>query len=342
MRRIFLLFCILFLPHAGSLAADGSAESPYVVFMVLWRGETDVERGFLDYFKERGISIRPIIRNLQRDLDHVPGFIAEARALSPDLIYSWGTSATLAIRGRHDLSAEAKKDYLTEIPGVFTLVSYPVEAGIIRGVESTGRNLTGVQFLAPVAAQVAAIKAYLAPDKELKTLGVIYNPKETNARISADLLAAYGEANDIQVIVEAVPLNAEDKPDASQLPSMIQEMQAREVDFLYMGADSFLTRQADIYTSAAIAANIPTFASTEAPVKNSTALFALTTSYYTLGKLTAYQAEQIMVHGQKPKYMPIRYLREFNLLLNKQAMQGLNYFPPIKILLDARIIDLEK
>ncbi len=346
LRILLLSFCFSF--FAFSYAVDGTRQNPYEIYMVLWRGETDVEKGFLDYFKRRGIEVKATIRNFDRDTSKAEGFIAEARRLQPDLIYTWGTGGTLAIRGRHDLAEAEKAKFLTSIPGIFTLVAYPKEAGIVPDFERTKRNLTGVSFLAPVEAQLGAINAYLAPEQKLERLGIIYNPLERNARINSELLINYAKENNIELLIEPMPIitvNEEgriyDKPDTDALPDIVSRLHGGNAQFIYIGADSYMTRKVKELSEAAVTYGIPIFAATEAPIKDadSSVLISLTTVYYNLGQLTAYQAEQMLVNKTPPQRVPVRSLSEYNILLNRKAMRELKYFPPIELLLDAQFVD---
>lgn len=345
----YILFLYLLLFSAFAYGGNGTQNDPYKIYMILWRGETSVERGFLDYFKQRGIAVQAIVRNFDRDRTKAASFIAEARTIKPDLIYTWGTGGTLAIRGRHDvLSGDNRQQFLTEFPGVFTLVAYPKRAGIIADFDKTGRNLTGVSFLAPVEAQIGAINAYLAPDSRLKNLGMIYNPLEKNASINKDVVKRYAEDNNITLHIEAMPIitvteegRTYDKPDTTTIPKIVQKLHSKGVEFLYVGADSYLTRKVDVLSEAAMKHGLPIFAATEAAIRSSKSkiLLSLTTVYYNLGQLTAYQAEQILKNGKSPQEIPVRSLSKFHILLNRKAMQELKYFPPIDLLLDAQFID---
>lgn len=70
---------------SGSGAAQTSAEAePFHVFLVVWRGETDVEHGFRAHMRERNIRVRYTLRNIAQDRSRIPGIVAEIRAAQPD------------------------------------------------------------------------------------------------------------------------------------------------------------------------------------------------------------------------------------------------------------------
>src|SRR5258705_6476521 len=106
------------------LASDGDARAqlssrPYRIYAITFRGMTDVEKGFQDYFNARRIPVQITFRDLNRDASRMPGFIEEIRRTKPDLIYTWGTSVTLGVAGAWD-SVDPQQN-ITDIPVVFTL-----------------------------------------------------------------------------------------------------------------------------------------------------------------------------------------------------------------------------
>jgi len=75
-------------------------------------------------------------------------------------------------------SAQAVVSASRDIPVVFTAVTDPLGAQLVRDLEKPGRNVTGLSDLSPVADHLALIREIL-PDA--KRLGVPYNPGEPNS-----------------------------------------------------------------------------------------------------------------------------------------------------------------
>ncbi len=69
-----------------------TATRPLRIYAVTFRGMTDVEKGFEEYFASRKIPVQITWRDLNRDATRMPGFIDEIRATRPDVIYTRGTS----------------------------------------------------------------------------------------------------------------------------------------------------------------------------------------------------------------------------------------------------------
>ena len=338
MTMLALIFVFSFAKQTFALE-KGTIDNPYNIFMVLWRGETEVEKGFKDYFTERGIAVNLHIRNLNRNKKNAAGFIEEANRMKPDLIYTWGTTTTLIMNGRFDEKEENAKNYIQDIPGVFVLVAYPVRAGIVKSDEETGRNLTGVRFLAPIQSQISSINAFLQPENTLKKMGIIYNAKEKNSEINTQLVKEYLADSGIDLIIKPVPVNEDGKVDSALIPQLIKDMKSEKVDFLYIGADSFLARNIDLYSQVALDQKLPTFAATEYPIFNAPIFMALISKYYNVGKLAARQAEEILINEKKARDIPLRKLSDFSLIFNKYSMDYLGYYPSMRMLLNAEIIN---
>ncbi|MDO8300708.1 ABC transporter substrate-binding protein [Lacisediminimonas sp.] len=316
-----------------ALAATPSGSSrPFRIFMILHRGETEVERGFKAYFEHRKIPLELTIRDIAQDPTKVPGFVAEAKAMKPDLIYSWGTPVTLGVVGKLDAIDPAR--HVTDIPVVFTMVANPLGAKLVAQRTSSGRNITGASHVVPLDQQLAAIRAY----RPLKDLGVLFNPGEpSSVQVVKDLREA--ARRDRFILKEfAVPLDAQKKPLESALPQLIAQIARARPQFLYLGPDSFIGAQRKVITETALAQGLSTFAATEVMLRDGRALFGLVSGYENLGRLTAYKAEQILVQKKRPQDIPIETLARFSYIVNMSVATQLDAHPPLKVVNFAEII----
>lgn len=329
---------LVLLPAPPDAAAQQvrTPDNPWRIYAVVWRGETQVEVGFRDYLTQRGIPFEMTLRNLDRDRGKAPAFVEEIKQTRPDLVYTWGTGTTLSIVGPRDTDTPEK--FVRDIPGVFTLVAYPKEAGIVQDFATPGRSVTGVAFLAPVEAQLNTIRAYRPCTAEednscFRKIAVIYDETAGNSRINVeDLRAAIAESGDLELLELPVPLGEDGKPDPEKLSDTIRRAKREGADVLYMGPDSFLTVHRKEYTELAIQLNLPVFASTEAPLRGARAMFGLVTDYYTLGKLTALQAERVLVEGRRPDSVPVARLARYKLWINQDVMRTLGLYPPMRMI----------
>ncbi|KIL99336.1 ABC transporter substrate-binding protein [Paramagnetospirillum magnetotacticum MS-1] len=331
MRRLAtlcLILCALVWP-GGAFAAETA--KPFRIYMALWRGWEDAAQGFKDYFANQGIPVEMIIRDAGQDKAKLKEFVAEAKALKVDLVFTWGTTVSEEMLGRSDNVDPA--NHITDIPAVFAVVSQPV-GGVVSSLASSERNITGTLYLVPMETQVNLIQSY----RPLKRLGMIFNPLERNSQVAAEQLEGIGKASGFEVV--ALPLEVEGgKPSVASIAAKVAEIKAARVDFLYIPPDTFLNINRDILTQAALDHAIPTFAAAENPVVTSKAMFGGVYRYYTVGQLTAYKAEQILVRKIAPKDIPIDAPKRLSVLINMPVVRQIGLYPPMKLMGLAEIIE---
>ena len=321
-------------PTPERLRANAAGKS---VFMVLWRGETEVEEGFRAHFDEAGIPIDITVRSLGRDVRKLPSVIEEIRRVEPDLVYTWGTSVTLGIAGRDPELAEGPDDYppmILDRPVLFTMVSQPVRSGIIEEFGPTGRNVTGVSHIVPMETQVNAMFAYMPVDR----IAVIYTPTESNSVLAVEQLVSLEDRLGIRIDEFPVPLDSEGNPSQEALPGLIDEAADGGPQFLYLGPDSFIGEHAKYITDLANAKRLPTFASTERMLASSDALYGLVAPYRKVGRFTARKAERILCGEEAVSDIPVEVMPEFSYQIRLDVAQSLNIPPDLSLLGYAEII----
>lgn len=312
---------------APALAAD---EGKYQVYMALWRGVTDAERGFMAYFKENGIPVEFIMRNAEEDKTRIPGFVEEVKQTRPDLVYTFGTTMTVMMAGRHGEQDPAR--HVSEVPVVFNIVADPLGAKLSGEMAGTGRNLTGASHTVPLETQVAAI----ATLGEFKTIGAIYNPLEANSRLAVDKLEALFQGKGVKVVRGAVPVE-NDRPVLERIPEVVARFAAEGVDLAYLPSDSFLISNAAEVVEKIHNAGIPTFSATESPIRKGGALIGIVSNYFTVGKFAGFKARQIL-EGRPAGEVPIETLAKYTFLVNLDTMRALRYYPPVTVLQFAEVI----
>jgi putative ABC transport system substrate-binding protein len=329
-RRVFLGAAALAAAIVPCAQAAPAQHRPYRIYMILYRGETDVEKGFRNYFAMHNIPVELTVRDVAQDVARVPELIAEARAMKADLIYTWGTPVTLAVAGRHDDPVKP----VTDIPVVFTMVSSPVGAGFVKSLASSGRNVTGTSHVVPIGQQLTAIRTY----RRFERIAAIYNPAEANSLPNMKALRAAAAQEHLQLVERPVPLDAKGQPMPSALPDMVRQLAAEGVQLLYIGPDSFLAANRKVLTEAALAHRLPTYSATEFALREGKALFGLVSGYEAVGRLTARKAAQILVEGRAPSSIPVETLPRFSYIVNMSVAAELDLYPPLKVINYAELL----
>ena len=311
--------------------ANPVRQRPFRVYAITFRGMTDVEKGFEEYFASRKIPVQITYRDLNREPSRMAGFLDEIRATKPDLVYTWGTSVTLGVVGPHD---GIQPHHITDIPVVFTLVAAPVQAKIVSDLRSPGRPVTGVTHVVPTEAQIRAISSY----RPFQTLGVLYTSTEKNSVVTLDEIRRLGRERGFHTVERSFRLDAQRKPTAEGAADLVRELKDAGAQWLYLPPDSFLGTLAEgVIIPAAMELGLPTFASTE-QLMQAGALSGLVSRYYNVGQFTAHKAEQILVGKLPPGQIPVEALKRFSYQIRMSAAHRLKLPPPLPMFNYAELI----
>lgn len=318
---------------AAPRPAARDAQRPFRIYAITFRGMTDVEKGFEEYFASRKIPVQITYRDLNREAARMPGFIEEIRATRPDLVYTWGTSVTLGVVGPHD--GVVAGQHITDIPVVFTLVAAPVQAKIVADLSKPGRPVTGVTHVVPTDAQIRAISAY----RPFQTLGVLYTSTEKNSVVVLDEIRRLGRERGFHTVERSFRLDAQRKPTADGAADLVRELKDAGAQWLYLPPDSYLGTLAEgVIIPAAMELGLPTFASTE-QLMQAGALSGLVSRYYNVGQFTAHKAEQILVGKVAPAAIPVEALKRFSYQIRMSAAHRLKLPPPLPMFNYAELIN---
>lgn len=322
------------LPMAG-WAQAAKPQRPFRIYAITFRGMTEVEKGFADYFNARKIPVQITFRDMNREQSKLAGFLEEIRATKPDLIYTWGTSVTLGIAGPFD--GVVPGQHVTDIPVVFTLVASPTLAKIVPDTKKPGRNVTGVTHVGPTEAQIKAMAQY----RPFQTLGVLYTPTERNSVVTIEEIRRLGRESGFHTVERTFRLDASRKPVADGAAELVRELKEAGAQWLYLPPDSFLGTLAEtVVIPTAMQLGLPTFASTE-QLMQAGALSGLVSRYYNVGQFTAFKAEQILVGKQSPATIPVEPLKRFSYQIRMPAAKRLNLPPPLPMLSYAELLTNE-
>ena len=304
----------------------------YRIFQILFRGPTDVERGFADYLRSRRIDAEYIVRSAERDPARVPAFVAEGKALGPDLWYTWGTPVSIATFGRWDTPDPAA--HVVDRPGVFSLVSTPVESGVVPSLERPDRNITGVFHIVPIPAQIRFMRSYRPFDR----LGMIYNPIEQNSVGQVRQVEALQQEMGFVLLERPFPLGDDGLPIGAALPEMLASLKRDGAECLLLPADTFIGSLAQEIRAATIAEGLLPFAFTEFSIRSGIGAAGIVARYYMLGQLNGSKAERILRDGVWPGDIPVDTLSRFSLIINVAFAAELGMYPPLAMIDNAEII----
>lgn len=332
LTAVLIAVLLIFDKSAYAQTRMRTVDKPYRIYAITYRGKTDIEKGFEEYFKSRRIPVEITWRDLALDSTRLPRFIEEIRAMKPDLVYTWGTSVTLGVIGTYD--AVDPRVHIVDTPVVFTLVAAPLMAKIVPDLKSSGRNVTGVSHVVPMETQLRAMASY----RPFSRVGVLYTPTEKNSAVLIEEMRDLGRKMGFTMVARKFNLDPQRKPTAEGAAELVREIKESNAQWLYLPPDSFLGTQAkDVIIPAAMEAGLPTFASTE-QLMGTGALTGLVSPYYMVGQFTAHKAKQILVDRIAPRDIPVETLKRFSFQIRMEAAEKLKLPPPLSLLNYAEIL----
>lgn len=203
-------------------------------------------------------------------------------------------------------SAQAVVAATKSIPVVYSAVTDPVAAQLVKSMEPSGTNVSGVSDALALEKQVDLIKK-VVPDA--KRVGMVYNPGEANSVVVVkqmrELLAKDGMS-----LVEATAARTVDVGAAAR--SLVGK-----VDVIYTNTDNNVVSAYESLVKVGNDAKIPLIASDTDSVKRG-AIAALGVNYYDLGVQTGKMVIKIL-KGQKPGDMASETSDKLELFVNPGA-----------------------
>ena len=269
-------------------------------------------QGLLDGLKAKGYEEG---KNLEFDFKTAQGNPAIAVQIARQFV---GENPDVLV-GIATPTAQALVAATKSIPVVFTAVTDPVGAKLVKKMEQPGKNVTGLSDLSPVEQHVELIKE-LMPN--VKSIGVVYNPGEANAVSLMELLKVAAKKNGVQ-LVEATALKSADVQSATQAI-------AAKSDIIYALIDNTVASAIEGMIVAANQAKTPVFGAATSYVERG-AVASLGFDYYQIGVQTADYVAAIL-EGADPGTLDVKVAKGSDLVINKTAADKLGMTNPQSVL----------
>jgi len=212
-------------------------------------------------------------------------------------------------------TAQALAASTRTIPVIFTAVTDPLGAKLVKDLAHPKGNVTGLSDLSPVADHVDLMQEFIP---NLKAIGVVYNPGEANAMALVDLLKSAAKSKNIQV-VEGSALKSADVQGAARII-------ASKVQVIYAPTDNTVASAIDALIGVANQAKIPVVGGSTSFVENG-AVASLGFDYYQVGVQTADYVEAVL-KGKAISEIPVAFAKGSDLFLNLEAAEKLGITLP--------------
>ena len=209
------------------------------------------------------------------------------------------------------VAAQAAMSIKSDIPIVFSSITDPVKARLVKSLAKPGGRATGVSNYIPVKKQLAFIRQVLGTDKPLR-IGVVYNPGEDNSHSLNKAMQQAAKEMNITIVLSAAMRTCEVQAAAERLLD--------RVDAILVNNDN--TALAAFPSIAKVCAGrIPAFVS-DVDIVSQGAAGAVGANQYVLGQQTAEVVLRIAA-GEAAATVAVEFPRQVEQRLNDEVLANL-------------------
>jgi putative ABC transport system substrate-binding protein len=291
------------------------------IAMVLWRGETEAERGFKEGLRDLGYAVHYTVFNAAQERKRLSQLLRHEvlpRLNTFDYVYSFGTT----------VSTWVKKLIEEKVPQLFVPVTDPVVAGLVADLRATGGNINGAMSAIPLQLQLTTAQRLI----RFQRLGLLFNPREQNSMLVRQRL--YELASELHF--EVVDLRS--PPALDLLETNLQQLvdHSVAVDAVYLPSDSFMVSQAALIGQQLRAAGLQSIGSIQTFIERG-ALIGVVADYAELGRGVAAIVDRHQ-HGDPLQNIPVYVTQNPVLIINETTSQALGIAIPEELRAKALLV----
>ncbi|MCQ6280594.1 ABC transporter substrate-binding protein [Bacillus sp. EB600] len=257
-------------------------------------------KGFKQALKDKGINAKYDEQNAEADMNNTQTIAKNFVGNKVDLIFANATP-----------SAVSALNATKEIPIVFTSVTDPIGAGLVKAFDKPGNNITGTTDNHPDA--TGKTINFITDQVKAKQVGIIYNSGEQNSVVQAKQVKQLLEKKNAKLIEVSVSTSAEVKQAAESLVG--------RVDAIYIPTDNTVVSALESVITVANSKKIPLFVGELDSMKKG-AVAASGFNYYDIGYQTGVMAADILSGKKKPSEIPVELPKTLKLVINKKAAEA--------------------
>lgn len=212
-------------------------------------------------------------------------------------------------------SAQAVVAATRDIPVVFSAVTDPVGAQLVRDPAKPGRNVTGLSDYPPVADHLALIREVVPAARRI---GVPFNPGDANSVALLERLKALAASQGMTVAEAAATRSGEVQQAARALVG--------KVDVLYTMLDNTVVSALESVVAVGTQNRLPVFSGDTDSVDRGT-VASIGFDYREVGRQTGALVLRVL-NGEKPGDIPVASARGTNLVVNPAAAAAMGVTLP--------------
>ena len=294
------------------LCTTFSAEAAPQVAIANYGPHASLEKtiqGFKDELKDEGftdISYSESQVNFEQSL--IPQMITKLAAEKPDVMLVVTTPV-----------AEAAAHKIKSIPLVFSAISDPVSAGLLKTPDQPGKNITGASEIQDLGALLEFARRLIP---HAKKVGMLYAVGESNDKALLEGMKTATQTQNLELVAIGVD-------HARNVGTLMKKFKGK-VDFIYVGTSGPIQPSLPTIASQAKAMRIPVINADSDAVKQDLVLASFGVSYEKMGRNAGKIAGHILngkpvseippIHpaaSDHEGYINLKVLKELNLELPK-------------------------
>ncbi len=258
-------------------------------------------KGFKKALKDEGLEVKYDVQNAQGDSTNNQTIANNFVSDGVDLIFANTTP-----------SAQSALNATRDIPIVFTSVTDPIGAKLVKAMDEPGDNITGTTDNHPNA--IPNTVKFMSEEFDGNRVGVIYNAGEQNSVAQIDLVEKAMKDTDLKLVKATVATTAEVKQAAESLIG--------KVDMIYIVTDNIVVSALESVVQVATDNSLPLFVGELDSVERG-GFAAYGFDYYDIGYEAGVMAAKILKGEKKASELPVQYPQNLKLVINKEAAKAM-------------------
>jgi len=256
------------------------------------------QKGFEKALEEAGIQAEYDYQNAQGEMPNAQAIAQKFAAGGYDLVHAIATP-----------TSQAACKVVKNIPVVYSSVTDPVDAGLVKTMEAAGGNVTGVSDAWPIDRQIDMYHNMLP---KAKKWGTIYNAGDANSVKSISWTKEAMKKRGLEFVEVTIS-------NSSEVYTAAQSLVGR-VDAIYITSDNMVASAFGSVAKVCDGDKLPLFVGNTDQVPQG-AIAALGFDYFAVGHAAGKKAVQILKDGKKAGDIPSGLAEDLTLFVNLKAAE---------------------
>ena len=256
-------------------------------------------KGFIEELKEEGYVDG---KNIKIDYQNAQGDQSNLQTISQSLIEDNDVMLAIATPAAQSLSSLTKGK-----PILFTAVTDPVSAKLVKSMDNVGGNVTGTSDMSPINKQVELLKKVFPNTKKV---GIMYTTSERNSEVQVEEAKKYFKEAGIETVIKGISSTNDIQDTAKSLMS--------QTEVIFIPTDNTIVSAINTLVDLSKETKVPVVGSDAGSVEKGV-LFTYGTNYEALGRQTGKLAGRVL-RGEKVKDIDAKTL---NVVVNHDMAKKL-------------------